>query len=387
VPQTAQPNGGFRGRTTGIAVSPDQVESLAMTGAAWDDVVDAADNSITASQVAGDKNANTDVYAFAKSLCVVADPGEADFATYTNEILAGITHGITFSAGHYNWLNPGSEPSPELALARNITSWVLAADMIGLPSLNATLNGQFRAFLAGPVRTTVLGNRTLISTHEDRPNNFGTHAGAARLAIAAYIGDDQDWARCVKVFRGWLGDRSAYAEFDYGTLSWQFDENDPVGINRVGATKPVGGEERDIDGVLPDDQRRNGDFQWPPPRTAYVYEALQGAVLQAIIIHHASRGIMGPALNPFSWNDKALLRAYLWLNDPDRGNFIVNGVYEPVEGWDTGPETDDYWQIAAVKKRYGSDASALPTIASGHEIGKAFGFAHWFAGASTWLVD
>ena len=30
---------------------------------------------------------------------------------------------------------------------------------------------------------------TLVSTHENRPNNWGTHAGAARAAVARYLGD------------------------------------------------------------------------------------------------------------------------------------------------------------------------------------------------------
>ena len=74
--------------------------------------------------------------------------------------------------------------------------------------------------------------RTLVSTHEDRPNNWGTHAGAARAAIAAYLGDSAQLARTALVFRGYLGDRAAYAGFEFGDLSWQCDPAaGPSGIN------------------------------------------------------------------------------------------------------------------------------------------------------------
>lgn len=41
----------------------------------------------------------------------------------------------------------------------------------------------------------------------------------------------------------------------------------------------------DLDGVIPDDQRRGGTYTWPPPRENYVWEALQGAVAQAHMLH------------------------------------------------------------------------------------------------------
>jgi len=373
----------------GIVLSRNQLMTLPVTGTGWDDVVDAADNSLAGALVAGDKDDNTDVYAFAKALCVVRQSTNTDFAGYPGEIMDAISAGITPVAGVPPWMVPGAEGSDgPLAFARNLTAWILAADMIGLGNLNPTLNGQFRSFLAGPARYTNISGKSLVNVHEKRPNNWGTHAGAARMAIAAYIDDRADWSRCIQVYRGWLGDRESYDGFGpWGSLSWQNDENDPIGINPVGASKLADGEMRDLDGVLPDDQRRNGDLQWPPPRTNYVYEALQGATLQAIILHHCSRTLMGPALSPFNWSDKALLRAFLWMNDPDRGNFIINkDDYEHVDGWDDGPEPDDYWEIPVMKKVHGSDASALPTITDGFGIGKAFGFTLWFKNATTWLA-
>ena len=56
-----------------------------------------------------------------------------------------------------------------------------------------------------------------------------------------------------------------------------------------------------IDGVLPDDQRRGGPFEWPPPRENYVYEALQGATVQAALLSRAG-------YDAWDWGDQALLR-------------------------------------------------------------------------------
>src|SRR6185295_5158219 len=159
-----------------------------------------------------------------------------------------------------------------------------------------------RSWLAA-VRTENLDGKTLISTHDVRPNNWGTHAGASRVAADLYLGDKADLAKAAQVFKGWLGDRTAYAGFTYGDTSWQADPSKPVGINPKGATKSG----HNIDGVLPDDQRRAGGFTWPAPSENYVWEALQGALAQAVILDRAGYAA-------FEWQDQALLRAVTWLH-------------------------------------------------------------------------
>ena len=41
------------------------------------------------------------------------------------------------------------------------------------------------------------------------------------------------------VFRGWLGDRSEYAGFKFGDLSWQADRSQPVGVNKAARASPL----------------------------------------------------------------------------------------------------------------------------------------------------
>jgi hypothetical protein len=101
-----------------------------------------------------------------------------------------------------------------------------------------------------------------VGCHEERPNNWGTHAGASRATISVYLGDFAELARTVQVFKGIL------AIFKYGkAFSWQCDPQKPVGINPKGCTKTG----HNIDSVMPDDQRRGGPFQWPLPKENYLY--------------------------------------------------------------------------------------------------------------------
>jgi hypothetical protein len=234
-----------------------------------------------------------------------------------------------------------------LALGRNLVSYVIAADLIDLKRYDAGIDQQFRSWLAA-VRTETLDGKMLISTHELRPNNWGTHAGASRVAADRYLGDMADLAKAAQVFQGWLGDRSAYAGFSYGDTSWQADPGKPVGINPSGAIR----NGQSIDGVLPDDQRRAGGFTWPPQKENYVWEGLQGAVVQAELLQRAG-------YDAWNWSDRALLRAVLWETTVARF---------PAQG-------DDTWQIWLLNHAYGT---ALPT--SPANTGKNMGFTDWMYG-------
>lgn len=321
-PATPAPGGGQTagsGRIGSILISRDRLMSLPTSGAAWQALVAEA-NSFRSVDLS-DQDDSDDVRLLAWALVTVRT-GEDVGPIY--EALARV---------------PGTEGADTLALGRNLAPVVLAADLVGYREAG------FVNWVRGVMRTNLDG-MTLISTHEDRPNNWGTHAGASRVAADLYLGDSADLARAAAVFRGWLGERSVYAGFNYGDLDWQADEDRPVGINPPGAT--IDG--RNVDGVLPDDQRRAGGFQWPPPRENYVYEALQGALLQAELLSRAGY----PA---YDWSSRALLRAYNWLHT--QASF-------PAEG-------DDSWQPHLVNRRYGTSFPApVPS-----RIGKNFGFADW----------
>jgi len=191
------------------------------------------------------------------------------------------------------------------------------------------------------------GPKNLIEWHEKRPNNRGTMCGASRIAVAAYLGDKAELDRAYNVFLGYLGDRSRYSGFVYGDLSWQCDPDHPVGINPTGCL--IDGH--DVGGSLPEEMRRDCSFRWPPCKSGYNWEGLQGALVQAILLDQQGYPV-------WDQQDKALLRALDWL--------YSESMRFPAEG-------DDTWQPYVVNHYYGTD---FP-VSSPSRAGKVAGYTDW----------
>lgn len=309
-----------------------ELRALSTSGPAWRALKDWAGRSAVPD--ISNQTDDADLVVLAKALVY----GRSGSASLRKEVAAMLRAAVGTESG-----------GRTLALARNVAGYVIAADVIDLADDDPAFDRDiFRPWLTGLLREQLDG-ASLSSTQEDRPNNWGTHAGAARAAIALYLGDATELDRVATVFRGWLGDRTAYADFTWGSRSWQCDQAAPVGINPVGC-KRAG---HSIDGVLPDDQRRSGGFRWPPPKENYVWEGLQGAALEAELLTRAGY----PA---WDWGHKALLRAVTWLYRVDR---------YPAQG-------DDSWLPWLVDRRYGThfhdSAPSTP--------GKNFGFTDWLYG-------
>jgi hypothetical protein len=305
----------------GIWISPEEIAALPTDGAAWESVLEHAMAAPGTPNLADqDQDDNIEVLARA-FVCVRLDDAEM-----CESVQASVMAAIGTEDG-----------GRTLALGRELFAYVVAADLVGLADED---DAAFREWLAGVV-VEELDGRTLVSTHEERPNNWGTHAGASRLAAAIYLGDEDAIQRCADVFHGWLGARDVYAEFEYGDLWWQADADAPVGINPVGAMR----DGHSIDGVIPDDQRRAGDFVWPPPQENYVYGALEGALVQAVMLHRRGHAA-------FDWEDQAILRAVEWLHE--------EAAY-PAEG-------DDTWQPHVVNRFYGTDFPAELPAATGKNV-------------------
>jgi hypothetical protein len=319
---------------SGILLSAAEIARLPMSGSAWTGLKSNADSSVGSPDLSNQDD-NTDQIVLAKAL-VYARTGTTSYRT---SVLAALKSALGTEAG-----------GRTLALGRNLPAYVIAADLISLRTLDPSFDtGAFRPWLRALLSTTLDG-RTLVSTHEDRPNNWGTMAGAARAAIAAYLGDGAEMARTALVFRGWLGDRTAYAGFEFGDLAWQCDPAKPVGINPTGCTK----NGINLDGSQPEEMRRGGTFMWPPTYTGYAWEALQGAVLQAELLRVAG-------YDAWNWSDRALLRAT---------RFLYGRANWPAEG-------DDEWQPWLIDRRYGT-AYRGPAPA---RTGKNFGYTDWLAGS------
>jgi hypothetical protein len=323
----------------GIWISPVELAQLKMEGVHWKRLKSQA-QSPAGSPNLSDQDQKNNVYVLAKALVYARCHLEPAHAQCSDILLESLHDEVVSQVINAMGTETGGST---LALGRKLAAYVIAADLVGLPPEKEQI---FQSWLREVRRKILDAARTLIATHEERPNNWGTMAGASRAAVAVYLNDTADLERTAQVFKGWLGDRATYARFKYGELSWQCDPTQPIGINPKGCIRAG----HSIDGVLPDDQRRSGSFTWPPPQENYAYEALQGAIVQAVILHRAG-------YDPFNWADKALLRAYQWLRN--EANFPAKG--------------DDTWQLPLVDCFYGTnlwDGSLTNT-------GKNMGWTGW----------
>ena len=319
-----------RGQTaSGIWVNAKELSTLPMTGPAWIALKARADAN-PGLPLLNDQAQMNNVYVLAKAL-VFARTGDQ---RYRLEVIDQCTKAINTELG-----------GRTLALGRELAAYVIAADLVKLPPAS---NVIFRAWLTRTLAEPLDGE-SLRATHERRPNNWGTHAGASRAAVAAYLGDMVELNRTALVFRGWLGDRTVYAGFKFGDPAWQCDATKPVGINPAGCIK-VG---HLVDGVLPDDQRRAGIFVGPPPKENSVWEAMQGAVVQAEILKRFG-------FDTYNWSNKALLRAMNWL-------YLQDGF---------PAAADDTWEPYLINYRYGTHfAAPLPS-----KPGKNMAWTDWTHG-------
>jgi hypothetical protein len=308
----------------GIWLSRAEIERLPTSGAAWDAMLAAANKAITSPNL-NDQDSPNNVITLAKAL-VYARTGEAK---YRDEVIALIG----------NLPEPGDRT---LALGRELAAYVVAADLVGIPP--SQLEGKLRAIITKKLSD----GRTLIETHKMRPNNWGTFAGASIAAVAAYLGDKALLSSTALVFRGWLGDRSAYSGFKFGDLSWQANPAAPVAVGLPGDTK----DGHSLSGCLGEEMRRGGGFKWPPPNQNYVWGALSGAVEQAMFLHRAGY----PA---FEWMQGGIFRAM---------QFMRNHGYKA--------EGDDAWMVPVVNKAYNLTGDSAFT-AVGIGAGKGMAWTPW----------
>jgi hypothetical protein len=338
-----------------IWISEEDLLRLPTSGPAWERLKEAADDRSGSADIA-DKNSNHDVKTLARAL-VYARTGDP---SYRRRAAAGVAEAIGTEKG-----------GRTLELGRNLLSYVIAADVIDLRDYDPEEESEFRRWLRSvrhePLGSEAVADQTLVGEAERSPSNWGGMAGASRAAVAVYLGDEEDLARQATVMKGWLGDRSAYpgipsTEFRPGDdgrglrfggseddLSWHADPSKPRGVNPKGAEK----EGHSIDGALPDDMRRGGEFTWPPEYTQYPREALTGYVALAEILYRQGYDV-------YEWEDQALLRAaeFLWRLEQE---------FPDQDWWEPGVPV--YWII---NYRYGT---SFPV--QGSEYGRNVGWTDW----------
>ena len=329
----------------GIWTSAQELAGLPMSGAAWNTLVSNASQNTTPNLMNQDDK--TDTNTVAKAL-VYARTRDGNYRAQVLGTLKTLVnnHPIPPSGQSTSW--------DSLAVLRSIGSYAISADLIDLPNYDSSFyRNSFRPWLSAIRSTIVEGGRgSLISFQEKRPNNWGSHGSASRIAADLYLNDTTDLNRAIQVYKGHLGDRASYSAFVYGSdLTWHCNSSTLYSINPKGCTK----NGQNLDGARPDDQRRCGSFIWPPCKTNYSWEGFQGLIVSAEMLYR--RGY-----SSYEWMDRALLRASEWLYNTT----FSDGSKYPAEG-------DDRWIVWILNKRYGTNYSKT----SGVEPGKMIGYTDW----------
>jgi len=330
----------------GIWLSNEEIAKLPTSGKAWEYLKETADSNWGTADISDQDNKHA-VMTLAGAL-VYARTGEAAYREKVHEaIMAAI----------------GTEDGGRtLALGRSLAAYVIAADLISLGTYYPADDQKFRQWLSG-VRTDNIGGQgrwyALTQTHENTANNWGTFAGASRIAASLYLGDTEDVARAALVFQAWLGDRDKYppnAPGKNGYFEKTADETTwPCSWTNWLAVNPSCSRDGiDLDGALIEDISRGGELAMPPDSSGitYSWEALQGVFVQAELLYRAG-------YDSYNWSNQALRRAL---------EFLLRA------GWDiSSPGKHVPWLANA---RYGTN---FPTTEAG--IGRIMGYTDWMYGS------
>lgn len=330
-----------------IWISDEELAALPASGEAFERVAAAADGDFGPPNVSAlNKPHNTSTLAAA--MMYVRTGGESYRAKVADAIMSII--GTEYTGCRTDeCIDIGALA---VTLGRNLACYAIAADLIDFNDYDPVREATFRAWLDA-IRYQQWSDGSLVDEDEQRTNNHGRVAGASRVALALYLGDAVDLERAAQVFKGFLGDEAAYDGFSYNhDLSWQADESNPVGINPLGAIKAG----HSIDGALPEEMRRGGPFQFPPVYTGYPWGALQGVVVEALLLARQGYDV-------WNWEDRAILRTVQFLN-------VLRIAHPQDPWWATGDDTWTPWLINwAYSTRFPTDPSIVP--------GKIMGFTDW----------
>ena len=348
----------------GIWATASDLALLPTSGAAWDNLLAAANTPITSQNLAALDDV-ADQLCFAKGL-VFARTGTA---SYRDQVVTSLT----------NLVNSGAYGGRALELGRNLAGYVVAADLIDLPTFNPSLNTSFRAKILAlrDVATTTAG-LSIKQVHDQRPHNWGAMCGASRIAVDIYLDDSADLALAANTLKGWLGDQVAWDGFTWSNWYndgihryWTGDINDLVAVGPVGSTF----NGNPMDGFLHSDMYRGCDgtgcnpAPWPPLFTAYPWASMSGVLTQAWMLSRQG-------YDPFNWSSQGIRRAhqYLYWLDGQFGTWYGPARSSP--GYDNGHP----W---VVNKVYGT---SYPAVTPTRYVGNrqlANDFADWTHGPSS----
>lgn len=323
--------------TGGILLSPAEIAALPTSGAAWTALLNRSNTpSGDPAQLASRGDHNKDVLSNALVAARLNDNGRRGYVR--DEIRKVIT--------------ARRDVNDVLGTLRHLQTYVISADLINLAQFDTAFDATFRSWLTTEIRFNYSGGGgggSVISIHNKKANNFGTHAGATRVAADLYLGDAADLLAASNIWKGWAtGDPALqHSTRTWAGTNWQAQPSRPAGINVKGATR----DGHSLDGVIPEDQERCGEYRWPPCSTGYIHGATDGMTLAFWML--ARQGY-----TPWEWGDRAALRQYQWKLSV--GQPAIDGFR---------------WQIPVLNRVYGTAYGDADPKASSTN----FGYAAWWA--------
>jgi hypothetical protein len=321
----------------GILLSRAELMALPTSGAAWDAVMDRVAHPYGGSYVLATRDeSNKDVLAHA--LAGARSNNQAYLAFARDKI--------------QHMMEAPRDTGDVLGTLRHLQTYIISADLIDLASFDPALDARFRTWLAAEIRFDYAGGGSggsVISIHERKPNNFGTHAGATRIAAALYLGDGAELKAARDVWYGWATGDPGYTDAAgaWTGTSWQCGDGHLYGINPMGCSR----EGVSLDGVIPEDQERCGEFSVQPCATNYIQGATDGMTLSFWMLARQGE-------NPWAWGNQAALRQMEWKYSNDQA---------PYSGF--------RWQIPVIENAYGIDLPGNDPAMTSTNVG----FADWWA--------
>jgi hypothetical protein len=295
-------------RSSGIWISTATLRHLPTTGATWERLLADAEADPGSADVA-DQDSGHDVATLAAALVCAR--------THSPKLCDKARAGIVAARGT-------ERGGRWLAVGRNLTAYVIAADVMGLrsdgdpESAGTRVETWIRSFETERLADNNTGEPTPFIPFASG-SNASAQEGAAYAAVAAYLGDRAALERAWDAFRTYVCDPSApdreRIDLHRGVeAGWAIDDRHPCAVNPAGAAKqippgrPGAGQVMRVGGAIINDMARGGDLAWPPGRTQYPWVALEGLVPAAVILDRAGY----PA---FAVADRAVLRAVRYLRD------------------------------------------------------------------------
>ena len=315
----------------GIWLSQAEIMALPTSGAAWSKLLNLSSAAIPTHDLSCQDSAAPHAV-MASALVAARTNDDALRAKVRDELLRAVGTENGTTCGHPDRNRP-------LGVGRNLTAYVIAADLIGFRSFDPRGEGGWRAWLS-TLRSTPLPGGWALNSPQAREDHsiWGAHQAAALTAADAYLGDAEGLAVDAAWARAWVDPGSPMPwrfRTDKHDYSWSATGIPPsVPVNPKGATK----QGVVVDGIPLVDMQRGGGFTTGTPVfTQYPREALVGRTVQFELLYRAG-------YNSYAWGDAGLLR-------------IAERLLAFSQQYDSSwyePRMNAYWILA---KRYGA---ALP---------------------------